>query len=391
MDGIHQQAANTSSASVLRAMPIQKRGLKYRARLSNKGTWHHGPLRVTEQEAAEDMRRLAAAKDEGPDAIVTLMRELQAAPSGTTTSRAGWIEQRFGNYRARVKKIGCSCVGPQRTSKAEAEADLQKLLEAADISVTALKDAADRLSTAGPSIEEHITEAMSVWLRQRSTAARVLRSRCVSEGLRSRVRRTEAASDQGRALDAARKLVDAHLAAEALATDVAAGWLRELGLHFRLDSDSRPRGTTGLVQAPGHTGLRNLGNTCYVNSVIQCIRSCKPLLRDLADETQHKGPLGRRLRDVLHQLQGQEWDYVAPFHLMHQLYLTDPGTFVPGASSDAAEACALFLDKCVSDKTVCISTSSAEGPCLIVMIVLREGILASRSHMRFLYRHIRIE
>ena len=277
MDGIHQQAANTSSASVLRAMPIQKRGSKYRARLSDKGTWHHGPLRVTEQEAAEDMRRLAAAKDEGPDAIVTLLGRLQGA------SRAGGIEQRFGNYRARVKKFGCTTVGPQRTSKAEAEADLQKLLEAADISVTALKDAADRLSTVGPSIEEHITEAMSVWLRQRSTAARVLRSRCVSEGLRSRVRRTEAASDQGRALDAARKLVDAHLAAEALATDVAAGWLRELGLHVRLDYDSRPRGTTGLVQAPGHTGLRNLGNTCYVNSVIQCIRSCKPLLRDLAD------------------------------------------------------------------------------------------------------------
>ena len=44
------------------------------------GTSHHGPLRATEQGAAENMQRLAAAMDEGPDAIVRLIEKLQAAP-----------------------------------------------------------------------------------------------------------------------------------------------------------------------------------------------------------------------------------------------------------------------------------------------------------------------
>ena len=35
--------------------------------------------------------------------------------------------------------------------------------------------------------------------------------------------------------------------------DVTAGWLQELGLQWRLDSGSRPRGTAGFEQAAGQT------------------------------------------------------------------------------------------------------------------------------------------
>ena len=341
-------------------MPVHKHYGKFRARLAVGGKWKTAPQRNTEGAAEEDMRQLEAVKDQGMVAVEAVLRRLHAAE--IESQRAVTIESRGASFRARLKHDQCTYRGPTRKTKLEAQADGQRLLTAAGVSAAALQDVVEELANSvavqESSLETSISEAVGAWLQQKNTGT----EQGLSAALRKRMRRADPATAQGRAFDAARKLVDAHLAVEALAADAAAGWLRELGLHFRLDSDSRPRGMAGFVQAPAYTGLRNLGNSCYVNSVIQCILSCKPLLRDMTDEPEKKGPLGRRLGEVLHQLQGQDWDCVAPFHLMHQVYLTDPGLFVPGVSADASEACALFLDKCVSDKTVCMSTASAEGP-----------------------------
>ncbi|XP_064292959.1 ubiquitin carboxyl-terminal hydrolase 2-like isoform X4 [Plodia interpunctella] len=52
--------------------------------------------------------------------------------------------------------------------------------------------------------------------------------------------------------------------------------------HLRIDSNKaivvKPSATSGL------NGLRNIGNTCFMNSVIQCLSNTRPLLEYLSDE-----------------------------------------------------------------------------------------------------------
>lgn len=119
----------------------------------------------------------------------------------------------------------------------------------------------------------------------------------------------------------AKQLVDEHLEIESFSKEVSATWLRELGLHWRLDYSSRPRGTAGFTDRFWQTGLRNLGNSCFLNAVVQCILARQPLQRDLA-VTAPKGLLRKCVEDVAQRLRSEQWDYIAPWSLLHQMYLT---------------------------------------------------------------------
>ena len=333
-------------------MPVEKNKSGFRARLKVRQQRYDGPTRETEAEAENDLRRLQAVRAESSDVVQSVLKELHGSGSSH-------IERRGETFRARVKKDGHTYVGPNRLSEAEAKEDAEQLSNTAAVSLIALEEMERSLAAPDDSLAQVVLEAMRCWLRE-GTTARLTRR--VSPVVRTRIRRAAPDSDQGRVFQAAQMLVQSHLLTEAVATDVTAGWLQELGLQWRLDSGSRPRGTAGFEQAAGQTGLRNLGNSCYMNAVIQCLRACEPLRQDLTDETLDKGPLGQCLRTVMQQLGTNDWDYLSPFQLLHQLYLTDPALFAPGQTADCGECCSLFLQKCISNRSRYIGNAADLGP-----------------------------
>ncbi|CAJ1413970.1 unnamed protein product [Effrenium voratum] len=137
---------------------------------------------------------------------------------------------------------------------------------------------------------------------------------------------------------------------EALAEQPDAQWLRDLGSQFRLDYGSRPLHTSGLDICHDYVGLRNLGNSCYLNSVAQCIYGRTPLREDIAGQSPPKGPLSSHLQRLFQLLSGEDgrWDYVSPAALLHQVLLTDSATFQYGDSADAAECCSMLLHSCLT-------------------------------------------
>ncbi|CAL1163831.1 unnamed protein product [Cladocopium goreaui] len=137
----------------------------------------------------------------------------------------------------------------------------------------------------------------------------------------------------------------------------------ELGFHTRLDYGSRPAWTSGLERGTAHAGLKNLGNSCWLNAVLQCFRWTRSLHNAFTARLMdcEESILGSLVQDVLQKLASDDWDYVAPFALLNQLYATYQGRFRPGESADAAEACRLLLDRCVygSDIVHLLPTSIA--------------------------------
>ena len=129
-----------------------------------------------------------------------------------------------------------------------------------------------------------------------------------------------------------------------------AAWLRDLGLQFRLDYGSRPLHTSGLDGSRAYVGLKNLGNSCYVNSVLQCFYGCGPLREDIAGQPSPKGPLAALVQQLFRRLSGRDgqWDYVAPAAVLRQVFLTNEAAFQPGDSADILDCCHLFLHSCLS-------------------------------------------
>eukprot|EP00435_Cladocopium_sp_Y103_P006851 s3399_g2.t1 len=120
-------------------------------------------------------------------------------------------------------------------------------------------------------------------------------------------------------------------------------WAEQLGRPLRLDSGSRPRGTAGFEGVVPHAGLRNLGNSCWLNAVLQCFYFNHGLFRGFMTQRGEGSFLGPMVREVLQELQSNRWDYSAPFELLHQLYETLPRIFQANESADARDACRHLL------------------------------------------------
>ena len=79
------------------------------------------------------------------------------------------------------------------------------------------------------------------------------------------------------------------------------------------------------------------------------------------DQTCEKGPLRHWLTATLVKLRTRDFDSVAPFELLQQMFLTRADLFSPGDSADAADALALLLDKGLSDTSLVAPVSALTG------------------------------
>ncbi|CAJ1449501.1 unnamed protein product [Effrenium voratum] len=281
------------------------------------------------------------------------------------------IERHKGAWRACVYKAGSRVRGPCRALVREAELDLAHLQDVAQEGLSALaaagkalRDAANSekdvvgvdptASSAGhdskmvDSMLRTVLDCFSQWLRQGHCDG-FARGTPAANALATRARRLESSPGFAGVLDAAKALLREHFATEALALQSDAEWLRGLGIHWRLDYGSRPRHTSGLASGQEYVGLRNLGNSCYLNAVVQCFYSCGPLREDVSRQSPAKGPLASCMQRLFLQLSGENghWDYVSPAAFLHQLFLTDCAAFQPGESADVLECCRLLLNSCL--------------------------------------------
>ena len=338
---------------------VTQHGSNWRARVKVGRATVNGPTRQTKAAAEEDARLLQQAQEMSTTEVEKVAQRLQKDAAGVCAAAS--VTKHGSGWRARVRKP--ETTGPTRSSQAVADADARQLQAALEISTEELQTVAQRLQreavevVARSSREARFDEVILTEMRdalglQRQQKRARLRAKNVADDFDSEL-----------ASKSVQLLVSAFQDVEALAPRSEGAWMVELGFHSRLDYGSRPAWTSGLERGTAHAGLKNLGNSCWLNAVLQCFRWTRSLYNAFTARLMEceESILGSLVQDVLQKLASDDWDYVAPFALLNQLYATYQGRFRPGESADAAEACRLLLDRSVygSDIVHLLPTSIA--------------------------------
>ena len=315
----------------------------FRARVKKGHRTFSGPVRETEADARRDEIQYKEAAGDSLEKLQKLHDEMLALLSVP-------VQKHNNGWRARIIKDGNAYFGPDRSMKELAESDARQLLEAGRVSVDDVVRLSQELR--GVEVVERKVESFEAVMRLHLQSLLLGNISGMAKTEQKRLQRARQQDEYKTAFEACELLVTDQQATEMLAQEPDASWLRELGVHWRLDFGSRPRGTAGFDGPSAHCGLRNLGNSCWLNATVQCLLHCPPLQKDLSDSEADKGPLGRLLRDLFQKMSSKAWDYVVPFHLLHQIYKTRSALFSPGESADAGDCCELLLSTCMSSREV---------------------------------------
>ena len=202
----------------------------------------HGPVRETEAAAEEDQGLYARAAGESVEKLDQVHQALHG-PSDR-------IEKRGNTWPARIHKYGKWSCGPYRTVRELAEFDAQQLVQAGRVSSDAMELKLQELR--GVELVERKGESFEAVMRLHLQSLLLGNISGMSKTEQKRLQRARQQDEYKTAFEACELLVTDQQATEMLAQEPDASWLRELGMHLRLESGSRPLGTAGFDALPAH-------------------------------------------------------------------------------------------------------------------------------------------